>query len=80
MPETTKVLSPNQQVAFAMINTVLFLGGLVVLAVLDPRDQRFLLTALIVATILSAVNLTKWRMKTTSTAHLRYPAGRLADQ
>lgn len=80
MSETTKTLNPNQQVAFATINIVIFMTGLIVLAVLDPRDQRFLLTALAVAAILSVVNLVKCRLKSTPTEHLRYPAGKLADQ
>ncbi|MVU83434.1 hypothetical protein GPX89_40130 [Nocardia sp. ET3-3] len=77
---SAKALTPNQQVGFAMINIVTFLVGLGILAVLDPRDQLFLLTALVVAAILSAVNLMKWRIKATAADHLRYPAGKLADQ
>ncbi|MGW4246895.1 hypothetical protein [Nocardia sp. NPDC004722] len=80
MPPTTKALNPNQQVAFAMVNVVTFLVGLGLLAVLDPRDQRFLLTALAAATILAVANLLKWRIKCTAADHLRYPAGKLADQ
>ncbi|MEC3952929.1 hypothetical protein VMT65_07800 [Nocardia sp. CDC153] len=77
---SAKTLSPNQQVGFAMVNIITFLAGLGILAVLDPRDQRFLFTALAVAMILTVVNLMKWRARTTATDHLRYPAGKLADQ
>ncbi|APA97126.1 hypothetical protein [Nocardia seriolae] len=79
-PKERQALNPNQQVAFAMINIVTFLVGLAVLAVLDPRDQRFLLTALAVAAVLAVVNLMKWRIKANAADHLRYPAGKLADQ
>ncbi|WP_405490673.1 hypothetical protein [Nocardia sp. NBC_00511] len=73
-------LNPNQRVTFATINIATFVLGLGLLAVLDPRDQRFLLTIMVAAAIFGVVNVMKWRIKATAADHLRYPAGKLADQ